>query len=367
MLKKSEKTVVILHNSLKTVPIFRINYIKKLLESSDIIIIAPNDCEKSKVYLEELGVTVLKVPPISGKLSLVEYLVLSNFYVLKLRVMGCYFISHFVTTFIFNFFSLMPFNSRVIIYIEGLGSVFTKSKALKVVLKLLLSMNKGQTLFCNSAEKSQIGGDLDLVTNGIGIDLENFKLKELDFERLQNKKFRLLFVGRLIQDKGVLDAVAVLDGLKLLNVDVSLTLVGDIYPNNPSSITQEAISVLESKYENDIQFLGFSNSVIDWYNYADILLLPSIREGFPVCVMEASSVGIPSFGYDVPGVRDAIKSGVNGYTSQYKDVEGLVNLIYENLSYDKLKCLSKTASQYACTNFDAYDKSDEIIEQLNRL
>ena len=366
-MEKERKAIVILQNSLRTVPIFRDNYIKILLKTSNVIVIAPNDCVKSKSYLQKIGVKVISVPPIRGKLSLIQYLFISNLCVLKFRLLGCHIICHFVSTFIFNFFSLIPFNRKVVIYIEGLGSVFTRSKALKNVLKFMLSMNRGVTLFCNTTEKSQVGNSSSIVTNGIGVDLDKYKLKQLNLTRLSERKFRLLFVGRLIQDKGVLDAIAVFQGLKLLYVDVSLTLVGDVYPNNPSSISHEQIDVLKSKYGDDISFVGFSESIIDWYNYADILLLPSIREGFPVCVMEASAVGVPCFGYDVPGVRDAIIYGVNGYTVEYGNIKGLIKLVSENLSTNNLVNLSRTSNQHALLNFDIIDKSNQVISKLKSL
>jgi glycosyltransferase involved in cell wall biosynthesis len=48
-------------------------------------------------------------------------------------------------------------------------------------------------------------------------------------------------------------------------------------------------------------------------NLSDVLVLPSYREGFPKVVMEAMAMGCPVVGYNVPGMRDAVSSGVTGF------------------------------------------------------
>ena len=43
------------------------------------------------------------------------------------------------------------------------------------------------------------------------------------------------------------------------------------------------------------------------------IIVPSVREGWGLIVIEANALGTPAIGYDVPGLRDSIKNGKNGW------------------------------------------------------
>jgi glycosyltransferase involved in cell wall biosynthesis len=56
---------------------------------------------------------------------------------------------------------------------------------------------------------------------------------------------------------------------------------------------------------------------------AHCLIVPSVREGWGLVVVEANSVGTPAVGYDIPGLRDSIRPGVTGRLAPNADVEAL--------------------------------------------
>lgn len=356
---------VIVQNSLKTIYLFRKCYIEKLLKIGNVSVIAPNDDDISYFNLRKLGVKVYKIPEQKGFINKIKSILMMNFYILKERLNGSAFISHFLITFIISYFSLIPFNSRCIVYIEGLGSIFSKNEYLQKILAFILKNNNAIKLFCNEDEKNKIGSKSDIVTKGIGIDLELFKCK--GGEKSNNNIFKLLYVGRLINDKGVSDAIEVFRQLKLEKYNVELCLVGDIYPNNPSSLTLNDIDNLKLEFDSSISFIGFTHDIIKWYEESDILLLPSIREGFPVCVMEASAMGIPVIGYDVPGMKDAVINGVNGYLSTFSDIQQLVNNTKKLLDSEILIDYKKSCSQYAKDNFSNIEKADFLVSLLEKV
>ncbi|MHC6526043.1 glycosyltransferase, partial [Vibrio proteolyticus] len=345
------KKFVIVQNSIKTVFIFRMSYIKKLLEFGTVYILAPIDCKNSRDKLIESGCIVVELPELKSKLDYLKYLVISNAYILRFRLMGCKFICHFISTFILNYLSLIPFNRNVIIYTEGLGSALENSKVRSVV-RFLLRNNRSTRLFCNQDEKNRVGNKDDIVTNGIGIEIYNFPQKKIDVKRIENEKeYRLLYVGRLIEDKGVYDCIEVLKNLRSKGYSVELILVGDVYKNNPSSLNRDNIEQLKREFGEAISFVGFSNNILYWYQYADILLLPSRREGFPVVAMEANAVGLPVIGYDVPGVRDAISNNVNGNLVELKNIIELSEKVELMLNFSTLDRYNKKCREYAKENF----------------
>ncbi|TOB16371.1 galactosyltransferase, partial [Vibrio parahaemolyticus] len=170
-----------------------------------------------------------------------------------------------------------------------------------------------------------LGKSTDFITGGIGINLDKYKPNKSIIK--DNSKLNVIFFGRLIADKGARDAIEVLRLCVKDNMPVKMTFIGETYKNNPSSLSDSEIKDYTNEFGDKVDFVGYSSDVNKFYNLADVLLLPSQREGFPVCVMEASAKGIPTLCYNVPGCSDAIEQGSNGFLSPLNDYQDL----YSNL------------------------------------
>ncbi|HIF9423651.1 TPA: glycosyltransferase [Photobacterium damselae] len=353
---------VIVQNSIKTIYLFRLSYIKKLVNYGEVVIIAPVDDDYFKNKLLELGVKVYNVPPLDSKLNKVVSIFKINCFILIERFKGSSFICHFLITFLISYFSLVPFNKKLIIYTEGLGTLFTKSIGFRRVLKKLIINNNSIRLFCNESERNLIGRDIDIVTNGIGVDINKF-IVPLN-KSSNSRTYNIIYVGRLIKDKGIIDAIYVLRELLKKNRNVKLIIVGDVYLNNPSSLKYDDINRFKKEFKDAIEFKGFSKNILDEYKRSDILIIPSIREGFPVCVMEACSMGIPSVGYKVPGVEDAIKNNINGLLSEYGDFKQLSEQVDSLLNNEKLYEYRYKCRKYSEENFSRDEKDNFIINLM---
>jgi glycosyltransferase involved in cell wall biosynthesis len=79
---------------------------------------------------------------------------------------------------------------------------------------------------------------------------------------------------------------------------------------------------------------------------AHCLLVPSVREGWGLVVIEANSVGTPAVGYDIPGLRDSIRAGCTGGLARAGDPEALAR--------SALELVAQTA-RYAETRESAMD------------
>jgi len=355
------KNIVLVHNSIKTVYAFRKNNIKAYIdEGYSVSVVAPDTCDVASINLLSLGVTEIKTPK-KNNLNFILKVAFLNWEILKLRVSkDNFFICHFISTFVLSFFSLVPFNRRLIVYIEGIGSLFSKNKYLLNLVRLMLKICKGKILYCNIHEKNILGDGS--VTGGIGINLTEFVPS---LRRSHTHTLKLLYIGRLIKDKGVYDAVQVLRLLISDGVDVEMTFIGDIYPQNPTSLSYHDITRLETEFRNQVDFKGYLNNLSSIYNDYDALILPSKLEGFPVCVMEASACGVPSICYDVPGCRDAIKHGVNGYLVPYGKTQKMSEIIKEKFLIGKLGIDKNICRNYAVKHFDANIKTKHILLNIN--
>lgn len=360
------KRFVIVQNSLRTTYIFRKAYIKKLLEEGTVSIVAPVDDDYSYKMLSDLGVYIYNVPALGASVfSKLKSIFYMNYFIFLERRNDAIIICHFIVTFLMCYLSLIPFNKKCVVYIEGLGSLFSKQSIFRDGLCFIIGRNSIIRLFCNEDERQILGQPYDKITGGIGIDITKFSVPFKQFENAS--EFKLLYVGRLIEDKGVLDAVEVLRNLLLKGKNVRLTLVGDVYLSNSSSLNKDDIIRLELEFGNKIYFAGYSNDVVDWYRDSDILLLPSIREGFPVCVMEASSIGIPTVGYEVPGMLESVRSGVNGFLVPFRDCFRLTEMVDSLLDHSKLIEIQSRAQVFAKSYFCQDLKAREIVRILNSI
>lgn len=127
-----------------------------------------------------------------------------------------------------------------------------------------------------------------------------------------------LYVGRLVRDKGVSELI---DAFEALHEDnARLLLVGDL------SVETDRIddaTVKRIQCNPAIRLVDFQQDVRPWYAAADVLILPSYREGFPNVVLEAGAMGLPCIVTDINGSREIIRDGFNGLIVPSQDAKAL--------------------------------------------
>ncbi|MEZ9674763.1 glycosyltransferase [Vibrio breoganii] len=351
--------ICIVQNSLKTLYGFRVNYIKKLLEKGiNVSVIAPIDCDESYNELKKIGVNIIEIPRYGSFFSKIKLILCMN-YAIFTYARTKIIIVHFISTFYISLPALF-FVKKVVVSIEGIGSLLLRYQILRKISKLALSRRNFKRLFCNEDERDLLGCEGDKVTGGIGINLLEFN--GLDIEKTDG--FNMIYVGRLIKDKGILDAIEVLRLLLSKGSDFRLTIVGDIYPNNPSSINVESKRQFEREFGDKIVFLGHVKDVSNYINQSDALILPSRREGFPVCVMEASACGVPSICYDVPGCRDAVKENINGWLIKPFSIPDMAETLYKYHCLNNSSNMKVTCRELAELAFDVDSKSEAFISEV---
>jgi glycosyltransferase involved in cell wall biosynthesis len=82
-------------------------------------------------------------------------------------------------------------------------------------------------------------------------------------------------------------------------------------------------TAIESGLETRVRFIGFQPDVLPWMQAADAFVLSSRWEGLPMSLLEAGSCGLPAVVTDVPGSREIIEQGCNGFLASAGDISGL--------------------------------------------
>lgn len=352
----SKKNICIVQNSIKTMYIFRKSYIVRLLEEGhSVSCFALNDSDEHIKLLEALGCVVHAK---STKRKLLSIMLLNLELIIFSFKNNAHYIVHFITSFIFFFPAIMFNKNKTNLVVEGVGSFFSNKKFALKILSLLVRVFAAGRTFMNTTERDMLGNENDLVLNGIGIDLAIFNGGEIKSE--PKKIHRILYVGRLVGDKGIFDVLELARMLKLDNIDFHMDVVGDIYPGNPTSLTLDDIEEFRHEFSDNVKFHGFQSNLLSFYKAASILILPSKHEGFPVVVMEANAMGLPVICYDVVGCRDAVKNGVNGYLVEMLSIESIKKIIVKN-EYFKL---NESSYHYAVANYDQKIKSEIFLREL---
>ena len=99
------------------------------------------------------------------------------------------------------------------------------------------------------------------------------------------------------------------------------------------------------------------------YSAADVMVVPSHMDNLPNTIMEALSCGTPCVGFNIGGIPDMIKHGINGFLANPYDEEDLAESILSVLENDeRQKFMSKKAREYVIKNFNEKIIAKKYIE-----
>ncbi len=244
--------------------------------------------------------------------------------------------------------------------ISGLGTLFIKESLATKVAKLLYKMSQkmATTVFFQNPYDRKLFLDNKLVIAnkaklipGSGVDTQKFHPR-LNINNY-NKSFEFLFIARLIKDKGLdeyLEASKILK--KKYGSKITCSILGPFYLANETAITPNELQIYQD--ENIINYLGETDEVQNEIAHTDVVVLPSYREGLSKVLIEAAAMEKPIVTTNVPGCKDVVDDGYNGYLCQVKDAEDLADkmeYIYL-LDSNTLQQMGKNARQKVLDVFD---------------
>ncbi len=234
------------------------------------------------------------------------------------------------------------FNKRTVVSLHSIYH-FPPKGLHRVLVKWIF--NNNNLVFCLSNQSAEEVKNLGIGLDRIKIftywiDLDIFKKVSHAKEKLGwDKKFVVLFVGRLVKEKGVLELLMSTDRFPK---DVLLTIAG-------SGPLEGEVSKVAKLHSERIKYLGRINNddLPKYYSGADVLIVPSIHEeGFGRIILESLACGTPVIGAD----RGAIPDAMNQQVGLLIDVspENINKAIdFLNKNPYKLQQLSKNCRKFA--------------------
>ena len=344
---------------------FRINLIKELLKNNhSILVIAPEDDYSNRII--QAGCKFISwdldrssINPISEIKSII------NIYKIYKRFNPSIIHQFTIKSCLYGSLAARFLNdSHVFNSITGLGHLFISKRIKNKILKFfILPIYKYAINYKNSSIIFQNRNDLDLykslnlikqnrtkIIRGSGVNTKYFaptsksgSLKKIPI---------ILFSGRIIKEKGIIELLKACSRLWSKGIDFNLNIVGEFDTGNRSFIIKDKLEDYINKKEK-VHFLGHINDIKSVYSEADIVVLPSWREGLSRTLLEASAMELPIITTNVPGCNDIIEHGVNGLLVPPKDTDSL-SLAIEFILKNKIfaKSLGKNARKKVIENFD---------------
>jgi glycosyltransferase involved in cell wall biosynthesis len=211
---------------------------------------------------------------------------------------------------------------------SGLGYNFTdgrgglRQKIMKRVMKRVFKSSDFHYIFQNPDDINQFPelihdfkGNLHLI-KGSGVDLNKFTFEK----EISNEKVRFVLPARMLIDKGITEFI---EAARKIKEEVSgkaeFILVGGCDTINLAGIAEEKLrEMTDSPY---IRWVGFQKDIFRVLKEADVVVLPSYREGLPKSLIEACATGRPVITTDAPGCRECVIDGYNGYLVPVKDID----------------------------------------------
>ncbi|MGL4481250.1 glycosyltransferase family 4 protein [Cetobacterium sp.] len=259
--------------------------------------------------------------------------------------------------------------------LEGLGYFFTHSggkDTLKVTLirKILVFLYRFSFKFIDGLILLNDDDKRDLlikeninvrqvhVLGGIGLDMDEYPYSPPPIEPIS-----FIFVARFLKEKGVYEFIDAARKIKKQHPRIRFYMLGSLDVHNPGSLSVEHFN--ELKCNDVIELPGHVNNVQDWLAKASVFVLPSYREGFPRSTQEAMAMGRAVITSDVPGCRDTVIDGVNGFLIPVRSSTELADKMLSFIHNPELIIKMGEASyEIAKHNFDALVTNRKLLNIL---
>lgn len=258
---------------------------------------------------------------------------------------------------IYGTFAATLLGIPVINNVTGLGTVFLHNNLTSRIAHWLyrLAFRFPQTVFFQNQDDRELFIERKLVKPhitdvlpGSGVDVQKF----IPGPTEKNEVFTFLLIARVLYDKGILEYVEAIRILRKKGIQARFRLLGKIETAAGLGIPPEEVAAWET--EGLIEYLGTTDDVISVIRSADCVLLPSYREGTPRTLLEAASLGKPIIATDVPGCRETVQHGFNGFLCKVKDPADLAAQMEKMMQADEatLRQMGYNSRKLAVERFD---------------
>ena len=251
--------------------------------------------------------------------------------------------------------------------ITGIGGALANKGITNLITKYLytLSIKKAEvTFFQNKAnlnffiQKNIIKQNYKILP-GSGVNVEQFLPVN---QEKKDDKIRFLFIGRLMKEKGIEEYLEAADSLTQIHNNIEFQILGffeeDKYKN-----------ILKENKNPCIRYLGISSDVRNEIQQVDCVVNPSYHEGMSNVLLESAAMEKPLLASDIPGCKEIIEDGQNGFLFKAQSTELLKNAIIKfiQLNQDEREIMGKKSRKKVVREFDRQIVVDSYLEEIQNI
>lgn len=355
------KKILILANDVTTVLQFRSELVQALVaEGHEVIVSVPKSDRIPEI--EALGARVVETEVSRhGKNPFKDLKLLKTYKKLLKEIQPDIVLTFTIKPNVYGGMACGKLKIPYIANVTGLGVVGNGGIMQKLMLWLYKKgLKKAKCVFFQNRaneeffkEKKVVSGNTQLLP-GSGVNVEKFAYMEYPEKITTN----LVFVGRIIKDKGVFELAEVAEKLKKRQ-DIQFTIVGDVEYGSKNPFTNM----------QNVSCVGFHKDIKPYLKDAHAIVLPSYHEGMANVLLEAAACGRPILTSNIPGCRETLDEGVTGLGFEPKNVESLCKAIEKFVAfpYEQKSEMGKAGRKKMENEFNRQIVINKYVEQINSL
>lgn len=318
------KKILILVNDVTTIMQFRTELVLALVEAGNEVLVSVPKSERN-IEIEALGATVIETNASRhGKNPLEDFSLYLNYRKLIKEHKPDFVLTYTVKPNAYGGLACGQLKVPYAANVTGLGVIEDEGLLQKLMLTLYkVGCRKAKCVFFQNKsnleffQKRNVVGDNVQLLPGSGVNIQKFSY--LDYP--QSEKTNIVFVGRIIKDKGVFELAEVAKQY-LSNDNVQFTIVGDVEYGSENPFSELS----------NVNCVGFHKDVRPFLKDAHAVILPSYHEGMANVLLEGASSGRPILASKIPGCEETFDEGVTGFGFKVKDVDSMKSAVDKFLS-----------------------------------
>lgn len=363
------KVLILANNSIGLYN-FRFELIQKLIEQKiEVYFGVPQliDDEKVKKILEA-GAKYIHTPMSRRGMNPLEDLkLIDNYKQIIKEINPDIIFTYTIKPNIYGNYAANKFKKPVIMNITGIGSSLVSGKLKQIVKNMYkYACNKSRYVFFQNEgnrdffiSNNLVDQKKTIIIPGSGVNIEKFKPMEKSHK---DDIIRFLFIARLMKEKGIEEYLEAAERITKRYENVEFQILG-------SFEEEKYKQIIEDNENQQIKYLGRSNDVRQEIKEVDCIVNPSYHEGMSNVLLEGAAMGKPLIASNIPGCKEIIDDGINGYLFEVKSTDDLYDKIVQfiELKEDARITMGNNSRNKVVKEFDRKLVVNEYMDAINKI
>lgn len=311
---------------------FRRELVEKLIQEGYEVYISIPNSDRNK-FFANLGCMIIETPVDRRGINPIKDIsLILNYARIMKKINPDVVLTYTIKPNVYGTFAASIYKKPVIMNITGVGSAFASSK-LRYIASLLYKYACSKAYFVFFQNESNyslfvsnklVEPNKTKIIPGSGVNIERFKPVG---KQNKDEIIKFLFIGRIMKEKGIEEYLQAAD------------IITKKYPNTEFQILgmfeeEKYRDVILNNKNPRIKYLGISDDVRNEIKEVDCIINPTYHEGMSNVLLEGAAMGKPLIASNIPGCKEIIDDGINGYLFEARNVKQLVEKIEKFLSLD---------------------------------